>query len=737
MPSPLRFLVTACTAALAFCAMSPGQRSGTHPSLPAHATREFAGVSTFGGGVTAVARRYRAAIGDRDVTFQPLLGKDAPRAHMLRLTTSAITRGDTVLLDARSAATPERRHDRSTATLRWPGIDERYVARPDGLKQSFVFAEPPRGRGDLEVHLALETTLTREPGAFVWHAENGPAVTLGDVVGIDARGVRCMGQLQPTPTGVKLVLPGSFVDGATYPLELDPLIGAPFQALAGADADFPDVAYDAYSDTFCVVWTQFFANGSVGVVGSVWDADTWAFGYAFGVNQTGDEDSVRVTNIAGTGLFVMVWVNYGQSGQSICGLAFEPTQAQATSVFTIDGPGPLSSPVLSGEATLFDDDCLVAWLDSSYGLIGCSVAIDQNLQVSGTPIVQLGGINAREPAISKQGGNPGMHLVTWVDRPPGLPGRVRAQVVDHDMNLVGAGVFVQNVPQDCGYPAVDGDGFKFLVAWEEQEVVNPSSADVRGRILTVGSNGVTSLSGVLDLEAQPNRIDFAADVARLGDKFGVCCMTTSGALPYDDDAWFRVVSGTGALVGPPLRLEVTPGTQYRYEHGPRLIGRCAGDAQLNVDDGLCVFADQNVSTYDSDVGLQPIEAMGNGGPITDLGGGCGPGGLASSPGPASLGNTALALELFGASPLAVPFLFLAPAGPTLPCGVCTVVQPLSVSFVPNTAGSATFPFAIPGAPALVGVAFDFQYVSFNVLYVGCPAVPGVAASNIVRVTLDY
>jgi hypothetical protein len=129
--------------------------------------------------------------------------------------------------------------------------------------------------------------------------------------------------------------------------------------------------------------------------------------------------------------------------------------------------------------------------------------------------------------------------------------------------------------------------------------------------------------------------------------------------------------------------------------------------------------------------------MGQGGAITDLGGGCGPGGLAGSPGPAALGNTALALELFGAQPLAIPFLFLGLPGLPTPCGVCTIIQPIVVHFVPNYAGSATFPFAVPGTATLVGFQFDCQYVSLNVTYVGCPALPGAAASNIVRLTLAY
>lgn len=735
--APLRSWLLPLAIALVATGDALGQRNATasSPAQPAVAARAFAGVSEFGGGVVAVGRDYRATFAGNGVTFQPALGKHAPTAHSWRATTTAIRRGSATVLDGNRAA-PLRTHDRRSVCYQWPGVTERYEARPDGLKQSFVFAAPPDGAGDLAVQLAIESTLPRA-GAQAWHDASGNGVVLGEVLGIDRDGARCSGAVRATAAGVELVLPDWFVAAAAYPLELDPLIGTSLQALAGADTDFPDVAYDAYSDSFCVVWTQFFGGGTTGIVGSVWDADTTGFGYAFAVNQPGDEDGVRVTNIAGTGLFVMVWVNYAGNSSSICGLAFEPTQAQATNVFTIDGPGPLSSPVVSGEATLFDDDCLVAWLDASFGLLGCTVAIDQNLQVSGTPIVQVAGATATEPAFSKQGGNAGLHLLTWTVRSPGLPGRVRAQVVDHDMNLVGPGVWVQNTAQNCGYPAVDGDGFKFLVGWEEQEVGNPSATDVRGRILTVGATGVTSVGSVLDLAVYANDVDFAVDIARLGDKWGITYMGAVASQPWFDDCWFRVVSGVGALIGPELRLDVTPGNQYRYEHASRLIGRVAGDATLVADDGLLVFADQNVSTYDSDVGLQLVEAMGPGGPIVDLGGGCGPGGLASSPGPAALGNQALAFELFGAQPLAVPFLFLGVPAPLVTCGVCSVIQPLSAAFVPNTAGAAVSTFAIPGTTSLVGFQLDAQFVSLNVLYVGCPAAPGIAASNIVRATLDH
>ena len=73
------------------------------------------------------------------------------------------------------------------------------------------------------------------------------------------------------------------------------------------------------------------------------------------------------------------------------------------------------------------------------------------------------------------------------------------------------------------------------------------------------------------------------------------------------------------------------------------------------------------------------------------------------------GNTALALELFGAQPLAVPFGFLGVPGPTTTCGVCAVIHPIAVHFVPSFAGSASFPFAVPGTATLVG----FQFTLFS------------------------
>lgn len=701
---------------------------------PALSTADLAGVMANNGALLGVARRWRATFGIDDVEFLPALGKNAPEAAPFRLRFVDAHRDGTMV----AACTPTREHDRRTVTYHRGALDERFVARPDGLKQSFVFRERPLGAGDLVVRLAVTTSLHPIGSErLAWRNERGGGVDLGDVVGIDAAGSRCAGRARFVDGGFELSLPASFVERAAYPLELDPLIGAASEALAGADCDFPDVAHDAYTGTYCVVWTQFFGGGTTGIVAGVFYAASLQFAYAFAINQNGDEDSARVGVIGGTGLYVVVWVNRASNQSSISGLAFEPSQAQATNVFTIDGPGGLESPILSSEATVFDDDLLVAWLDDTYGLLGCSVAIDPQLQPSATPIVQIAGGNVTEPAISKQGGNPGVHLVTWVDRPPGSPGWVRAQVVDNDMNLIGTGAWIRNVPQNAGWPAVDGDGFKFLVAWEEQEVANPSATDLLGRLVTVGSNGITSQGPVIDLVLYPNDTDYAVDVALLGDKFGIAYMGAAPGAPYFDDVYFKSLATNGTPIGAELRLELTPGNAYTYEHTPRIVGRRDGDPGTAADDGIVVFADQSTVTADSNVGLQAVESMGAGGAITDLGGGCGPGGLATTPGPFALGNTTFAFELYGAQSLSIPFVFVGVPGPWIQCGVCAIVNPILYFFAPNTAGTAVTTWSTPTDAALVGLQIEFQFLTFNVNYVGCPILPGMATSNIVRATLDY
>jgi hypothetical protein len=69
--------------------------------------------------------------------------------------------------------------------------------------------------------------------------------------------------------------------------------------------------------------------------------------------------------------------------------------------------------------------------------------------------------------------------------------------------------------------------------------------------------------------------------------------------------------------------------------------------------------------------------------------------------------------------------------------VCSVIQSVLCWFVPNQAGTALTSMQAPADTASLGLVIEFQFVTLNVNYVGCPPVPGIAASNIVSATLDY
>lgn len=690
-------------------------------------------------GIVATGRNWRARLRQGRWEFLPALGKAAPRALPLRFALQSVRRGDVELLPPEPPPPPQL--DGCTVTLARGAVVERYLARPEGLEQTFVLAARLPGRGDLVVRLqtqALVPPAMRADGSLAFCEPGVGGVVLSPPVAIDRTGARQPGALRVAGDGVELVLPGDWLDRAAFPLLIDPLFGAAVESLRNTDCDFPDVAYSPYSDAYCVVWTLYFGGGQSGVVGSLFARSGLAFAYAFQITQTGNQDSIRVAHIGGSGVFLLVWCNVANNAVEISGLGVEPQQAVATGVIPIAGPGNVDTPAISGEATALGTSCIVIWDDAQYGIVGSLVAVDPNLQVGLGPFVTVGGgATATEPAISKQGGAPGAHLVTWIDRPPGLPGWLRAQVVDVNLNLLGAGAWLQNTALDAGRPAVDGDGFRFLCAWQEQEQNVPAATDVRGRLLTISAQGITSQSPLLDLAVYPGFVDGSPDVCLLGDKFGVAYQSASLQAPFADDVYFRAFARNGTPIGDELFVDLTATGSYVYEHAPRLIGCRDGDAGGQADDGLLVFADQDNVGGDSNVALQAIGAMGPGGGIVDLGGGCGPAGLNVASSAFALGNDRFQVELYGAPALAIPFLALGSNRPPLGCGVCTLVDPFSLLFAPNTAGSAVLPLPLPGNAALVGLTVELQWVLFQVAYVGCPLAPGIAASNRLQAQLGY
>ncbi|HEX5054815.1 MAG TPA: transposase [Planctomycetota bacterium] len=183
----------------------------------------------------------------------------------LALSKPTVTRGGTTLAVNASPSPVARALVASCA--RAEGVEERFDVQPDGVELTWTFAARPAGEGDLVVRYAVHTSLgepTAVDGGLLFACDHG-GVRIGRVTGVDARGRRVGGAVQWDGSGVAFSLPASFVDGAAYPIVLDPTMGTTFTvngSITGIDSD-PDAAYDATTDRWLVVWLKTFSATDV------------------------------------------------------------------------------------------------------------------------------------------------------------------------------------------------------------------------------------------------------------------------------------------------------------------------------------------------------------------------------------------------------------------------------------------------------------------------------------------
>ena len=219
----------------------------------------------------AIGHDYKASFRHGAMQFVPALGTAAPTNRPLSFRLATIARGRAVLHDADAAAAPEPVVHDGVMTWSRSGILERYEARADGVAQSFVLAAHPGGSGDLVVRGTVESAFVprqQEDGSLCFADEIG-GVTIGGVTGIDANGRQCGGELRWQNGELELRLPGAFVEAAAYPLVLDPLFGTTV-VYGGSTFDDGevDVAYEAGSDTYLVVWARVFSTADHDVRGA-------------------------------------------------------------------------------------------------------------------------------------------------------------------------------------------------------------------------------------------------------------------------------------------------------------------------------------------------------------------------------------------------------------------------------------------------------------------------------------
>ncbi len=144
------------------------------------------------------------------------------------------------------------------------GVVEQYLPKAATVEQQFVIPEPLALAGaDLvvtgRVQSAGEFAATNE--GWVWATEAG-VVSLGGVTVFDAQGKELPATMQATDTETRIEVDGASLALASYPVTIDPEIGANDFRIsdaggsgsAVASAFDPAVAYNSVNNEYLVVW---------------------------------------------------------------------------------------------------------------------------------------------------------------------------------------------------------------------------------------------------------------------------------------------------------------------------------------------------------------------------------------------------------------------------------------------------------------------------------------------------
>ncbi|HEX5051344.1 MAG TPA: hypothetical protein VFZ65_06200 [Planctomycetota bacterium] len=173
-------------------------------------------------GFWAAGDDYKVSFHD-GFTFYPFVGAEAEN-QPVRWVTEAITAGGEPIADL---AASRQAHTDWRYEYHYGRVTEAYDVRDDGVEQTFVLHRPPAHAGDVVVcgrfATALQPAMPAGEAGIVLLAADRPLVRYGSAWARDAAGRRTPVAIGLDGKRVRLVVPGSWLAGAVYPVTIDPL----------------------------------------------------------------------------------------------------------------------------------------------------------------------------------------------------------------------------------------------------------------------------------------------------------------------------------------------------------------------------------------------------------------------------------------------------------------------------------------------------------------------------------
>lgn len=697
----------------------------------------------------ALGPDYEAEFTAEGARFLPVLGDGAPRTQDLTFGALGMARGERwIPLDTTA---PQTRGPLVVYT-RAEGIEERFEVTRAGLEHSLWIQGPIPGEGDLVVHIGLGGELR---GAGAAQADGSHrfdrgfgGIRYGHLVAIDALGRQVAGKVELAPNGLTWTVAADFVDQATWPLLLDPLVSSAFSvsSASGSSADREsDVAYDLSNDVYLAVWQRTFSGGDRAIRAQRFSANGTLLGPMLSISNNISSRSPRVANVNLSNRFAVTWTQTVGVESQVRARAVAAADGALSNNLLVraNSAGPIQGVDIAGESTLNSPP--LAWIvygDWPEAILGRAVSVPATGDILLSNGFAIEGSPARLPRISHGPDGNGRMAVIWRSQAGAGPIHLRATTFGRNGNLFHAPQTVMTADSFLGNYALDGgrgaDGIsQFVLAYETWSFDPEPKFQLRLRTMRSGGPGnpLSFAPAELFLSAEPETT--SPTVAWRGDKAYVAYTRNGGKQ-------VSLLGVDGATCLPcDLETAVTTSSSTLFFRDPALClqAHSAGPGSL-LSKGVLLWSQQStslVSTPSTTLRARLLDAFSPMAEAQNLGGGCAGATTYLLNSPPAKGNAGLRAQLFFPGPGSLLAIFnIAPPSAPLVCGPCQWV-PFAITFpvpVPSGSSLVEFPLPIPCTVAIAGAVLDTQWTVVRPGATACPGFLDLEVSNIQRLILQ-
>lgn len=463
------------------------------------------------------------------------------RGDPVRFGSAEVTRGGLPLAGGAGAVVPT---DRGQLDVVTGTVTEQLRNGPKGVEQSWVFAEPPGGSGELVVRVPVTAgRLIGETEAGLHLSAGALAVRYGHGTWVDAEGNRTAIPARWDDEAIALRVPAEVLEASTFPAILDPVIspeiGMDAPVYGPADNGQSEPAIAAGDGQHLVVWRdgREDANWDVFAARVLSDgtvADPAGIGLASGpATQT-------YPAVAWNGsLFLACWEDASSgTSQIACGRVGDDGVALEPGGRTI---APLADgqyrPAVASDGTGF----LVAWQRSNDLYAARLDGLGATLSPGAFTVSTAANVQAR--AAVAWGGT--SYLVAWEDYRNGATRDVYAARVNASGAILDTGgIAVSTALNDQYAPSVASNGTDFLVAWSDMRTsangidVYAARVNAAGAVLDAGGIAVSAR-----LAEQSDPV-----VASDGAEYLVVWIDRREQTTMESDVYGARISGAGVVL---------------------------------------------------------------------------------------------------------------------------------------------------------------------------------------------